>query len=136
MTPETPLQPHPAQAVSAKWLKRFEKCVRQRDYVNAEAMCHKQCVGFGLSNDRCSTVSEWNVLEWHGVWPHQVSFTFDHGSAHLIFEHGLILISLPWVAQSTIHGAPAKGGRATIGLMMFENDKVLAVHLHFSRNVE
>lgn len=129
--------PTTQQAIAAKWLARFEKCIRQRDYENAEAMCHKHLVGFGLDSDLLpdrQRMRDWQ-LEWHSTWPHQVAFTFDHASANIIFEHGLILIALPWVAQSSITGAPPKGGRATIGLMCFENDKVLAVHFHWSRNV-
>lgn len=135
MSTDPKLIPSTPQEIASRWLSRFEKCIRKRDYVNSEEMIHKQCVGFGLDKYRLVNREQWKE-EWRLTWPHQLAFTFDHASANLIFEHGLILISLPWVAQSTIQGAPSKGGRATIGLMMFEGEKVLAVHFHWSRNVE
>lgn len=126
----------PPHALAALWIQRFGKCVRKNDYANADKMCHRQCVGFGLAKDNLQSRERFYIAEWKNTWPNQKAFTFDVASANIISEHGLILVCLPWVAQSRIIGAPERGGRATIALMCFEENKVLAVHFHLSPNVE
>lgn len=109
-----------------QWLYSFEQCARKRDYEAAEAMLHKNCRYFGLvSNER--------KADWLACWPEQLHFSFDLSQTSLVPEGNLTIISSVWVAKPLVIGAPDKSGRASIALMRFKGEKVLAVHMHFSR---
>lgn len=127
--------PPPPQAIAHQWLSRFERCIRARDYSAADLLCHQKCAGFGLEKNYLDDITSWES-DWREVWPNQIAFTFDIAQARVSPNGTSIVIALPWVTQSTIAGAPPKRGRATIVLVCYEDGKVLAVHLHFSRNVE
>jgi hypothetical protein len=112
--------------IAKDWLYRFEQCVRQRNYEEAGAMLHSRCTYFGIEFDMPKS-------DWESVWPGQLNFTFDMESTKFIAEPGIIVMITNWVAHGLLHGTLPKHGRATIGLIKFSNGKVLAVHMHISR---
>lgn len=114
----------PAQ-VGRDWLYAFERLVRDRNFIEAGNLFHKNCVYFGLEDDR-------RTVDWAETWKNQLAFSIDMAQTKIICEGNMFLVCGPWVAQGLIHGSPQKIGRLTIGLMQFSNKKLLAVHAHVS----
>lgn len=122
---ESPEEPQRPDQDAKQWLYAFEQCVRKRDYDSAEKLIHKNCLYFGLEFDHAKD-------DWISVWPNQLSFSFDMAATKFVVEGNLTVISTRWVAQGLIHGAPPKMGRASIALMNFTGDKLMAVSYHTS----
>lgn len=125
MTEETPEQIDPAK-LARGWLYKLESFTRVKDFVQAGALFHKNCVYYGLEDDR-------RVADWSESWKSMRKLSIDMAAAKIISAGDLIMAAAPWVATSVIEGAPFKQGRLTVGLMMFSNNKLLCVHYHCSR---
>jgi len=125
MSEEAP-QPEKAPNDLAKdWLYKLEALTRVKNFVEAAAMFHKNCVYFGLEDDR-------RIVDFAETWKIQRKLSFDMNQVKIIPSGDLIMVAAPWVATSVIEGAPFKQGRITVGLMAFSNGKLLAVHMHNS----
>jgi hypothetical protein len=83
-------------------------------------MLHYRCGYFGVEKDS-------PAADWKAIWPQQPTFSFDMSKTKLIPENNMILISTVWVADES------SSGRGTIVLLRFKDEKILAVHIHVSR---
>ena len=130
---EEPKQPEEQQdprEPAKQWLRTFEQFVRNKDFVKAGEMFHKNCVYYGLKDDR-------RIVDWSETWNKQQAFSIDLREVKIAQENNMLICCCPWMARSHIvHRGDLTLGRITVGLLLFKNTKgeerLLAVHFHNS----
>jgi len=137
---EQPQQEQPTAfdyiALAKRWIQDFEKIVRRRefDFDQLRQMFHTKLVWFGLESNICASLQQTIEEEFKELWPKQIGFTCDMSRAVVFPDRSAVFILVPWISKSKIAGAPAKTGRATFAIAMFDENKLLCLHGHMSQN--
>jgi ketosteroid isomerase-like protein len=116
------------------WLETFAKAVRDRDLTAGRAMFSTDVIGFGSVAGRTSGIDDLVNRQWQQVWPVTRDFAFDMRTVAI---HGDGCVS--WVASewSSIGQRPdgttfKRRGRVTIILQRCCDERLLAIHTHYS----
>jgi catechol 2,3-dioxygenase-like lactoylglutathione lyase family enzyme/ketosteroid isomerase-like protein len=115
------------------WLRRWQACVRARDFEGGRRLCAPELIAFGTVADFVESVDRVIEAQWRRVWPNIRDFTI-----HIEKARGAVRGDTAWVAASWhSEGVRPDGttfprpGRLTIAFAR-RAGRWLAVHTHFS----
>jgi ketosteroid isomerase-like protein len=127
------MSPNP---LAENWLKRFEKCVRDRDFSGARRLFSAKVIGFGSIAPHTHDLDHLEAEQWRQVWPNIENFTFELEELSVFGseEKGLMALVLPW---SSVGIAPDgsrfdRPGRATLLIERGSDGSWYCVHSHYS----
>jgi catechol 2,3-dioxygenase-like lactoylglutathione lyase family enzyme/ketosteroid isomerase-like protein len=115
------------------WLRRWQACVRARDFEGGRRLCAPELIAFGTVAPFVEGVDRVMEAQWRGVWPNIRDFTIRIDEACGAVRGDLAWVAAPWDslgvrADGTTFPRP---GRLTIAFVR-SRDRWLALHTHFS----
>lgn len=121
--------PHP----TISWLKDFAAAVRERDLDRGRAMFSRDAFGFGTVAERAEGLDTLVNTQWRRVWLATHGFDFDYKTIKYGGEEPIYWVAAQWSSFGRDDAGieVERRGRSTFALQRI-NDKLLAVHSHFS----
>jgi len=116
-----------------EWLRRWQACVRARDFAGGRRLCAPELIAFGTVADFVEGVDRVMEAQWRRVWPSIRDFTIRIDEARGAVQGDEAWVAAPWDtlgvrADGTTFPRP---GRLTIAFAR-RAGRWLAVHTHFS----
>jgi hypothetical protein len=120
-------------AVARRWLKAFERCVREVDYVSARPLFARGVYAFGTYASVMRGTAALERGQWRHVWPSIRRFRFRLAKMRCVGGDDGLCVIVPWDsfgvnADGTVF---PRDGRATLFLVR-EKSRWVALHSHFS----
>lgn len=115
-----------------RWLKRFSKAVRERDFTAGKKLFHKNVFSFGTACRCVEDLEKLSSRQWRIIWPKTKNFDFDYDSLREVTDKNHAVIMTCWSSTGFRGKIPfVRRGRATIVLAK-SGKSWKAVHTHFS----
>lgn len=116
-----------------KWLERFARAVRERDYQSGKTLFAPDVLGFGTYADRREGLESLVAGQWQNIWNVTRGFDFDLEQMRCRVYGDGAWVAVTWRSQKQHENGDwqHRPGRATFAFERREG-KWLAVHSHFS----
>ena len=120
-------------AAARRWLRTFERHVRNVDYASARPMFSSDVIAFGTYAAIVSGRPSLERQQWARVWPTIRAFRFRLDALRCVGGRSGVCVVVPWDsrgvrAEGTTYSRP---GRATLFLVR-RAGRWVAAHTHFS----
>lgn len=121
------------------WLKTFEQCVQDENYLAARALFHPDCYCFGSKAKRTFSLEDLIENQWKKIWPNIQDFCFDFEllQYRVSESEDLATVVCPWHSvgfHADGRSYPRDGRVTLIFLKDPTHRRWLAYHTHYSLN--